>query len=112
MEWSMGPGVGEGQPQLVRLRGDMDLYDAPRLADALIAHIDGGNRHLILDMSGVDYLDSTGVGVIIRLLQRSKTSGGSVRFQGIHGSPRSVLTMSNVISLITECDNPSKGARK
>jgi len=35
-----------------------------------------------------------------------------VRFKGIHGAPRAVLTMSNVISLIKECDPPAaKGVR-
>ena len=112
MEWSIGPETGESNEQLIVLQGDMDLYDAPRLADAILAHINAGRRNLVMDMAGVDYLDSTGVGVIIRLLQRSKITGGSVRFKGIHGAPRAVLTMSNVISLIKECDPPAaKGVR-
>ena len=53
-------------------------------------------------MSGVSYLDSTGVGAIIRLVQAAKKMGRELRFSGISGTPRRVLVMSNIISIMKE----------
>lgn len=112
MEWTIDPVPNENGSMLATLRGDMDLYEAPRVAEALLACVGGGARRLLVDMSGVEYLDSTGVGVIIRLTQFCKSKGGNLQFRGIHGSPRTVLVMSNVIRLVAEADAPADGARQ
>jgi len=84
----------------VLLKGDCDLYNAPRMKTAIINRIGTGMRKLRLDFEGVAYLDSTGVGAIIQILQAMKTVTGEVVFRGITGAPRKVLEMSNVISLM------------
>lgn len=52
--------------------------------------------------AGVGYLDSTGVGAIIRILQEAKKRGCELRFVGVEGSPRKVLRMSNILLLMRE----------
>lgn len=84
----------------ILLKGDCDLYNAPRMKATIIKRIGTGMRKLRLDFEGVPYLDSTGVGAIIQILQAMKTVTGEVVFSGISGAPRKVLEMSNVISLM------------
>jgi anti-sigma B factor antagonist len=50
----------------VILKGDCDMYSASRLKNAVVARIGAGMRKLRLDFEEVSYLDSTGVGAIIR----------------------------------------------
>jgi anti-sigma B factor antagonist len=101
MEWMHGA-RDEGGFENVVLKGDCDLYSAPGFAKAMLARIAEGSYALRFDFTGVDYLDSTGVGAIIRILQEAKRRGCEVRFAGIGGSPRKVLKMSNILALMRE----------
>ena len=100
MEWLTAPG-DDGYMD-VKMKGDCDLYAAPSFASAMLERIAAGARRLRLDLSGVDYLDSTGVGALIRILQAARRSGCELRFRGIAGSPRKVLRMSNILVLMRE----------
>ena len=88
--------------ETLRIKGDCDLYSAHGLTIAAQERLAKGVRRLRIDLAGVEYLDSTGVGVIIRLVQAAKAAGRELRFSGIRGTPRRVLVMCNVISLLKE----------
>lgn len=84
------------------LKGDCDLYAAPAFAKAMQSRIGSGAKKLRIDLTGVAYLDSTGVGAIIRILQEAKRSNCEIHFRGIEGSPRKVLKMSNILAIMKE----------
>ncbi len=91
------------------LSGEIDLYSTSELWKMVSGILELGRKHLILDVSDVNYLDSSGVGVVIRLLQELKKQGGKLLVAGLQGSPRQVLQMSNIISLLQLCDNVEQG---
>lgn len=101
MEWKRAGRLEDGY-EVVAVAGDCDLYSAPPFAAFVISMIRQGERSLEIDMSGVRYLDSTGVGSIVRILQAMREERGRVRFSGIGGMPRKVLKMCNVISIMAE----------
>jgi anti-sigma B factor antagonist len=101
MEW-VDHARDAGGFENVALKGDCDLYSAPAFAKAMLSRIAEGSRRIRFDLSGVEYLDSTGVGAIIRILQEAKKRGCELRFSGIEGSPRKVLKMSNILTLMRE----------
>jgi Anti-anti-sigma regulatory factor (antagonist of anti-sigma factor) len=103
MEWIVSAPDSGGYENVV-LKGDCDLYAAPAFAKSMQSRIVGGSKRLRLDLAGVEYLDSTGVGALIRILQDAKKSGCEVRFRGIEGSPRKVLKMSNILAIMKEDD--------
>ena len=73
-EYSAAPGR-----TVVEVSGEIDVYTAPRLRETLISLVDQGNYHLIVDMEGVDFLDSTGLGVLVGGLKRVRAHEGSLR---------------------------------
>jgi anti-sigma B factor antagonist len=101
MEWIMSAPDSGGFENIV-LKGDCDLYAAPAFAKSMQSRIGSGAKKLRIDLAGVDYLDSTGVGAIIRILQEAKRSGCEIRFRGVEGSPRKVLKMSNILAIMKE----------
>jgi anti-sigma B factor antagonist len=101
MEWLISAPDAGGFENVV-VKGDCDLYAAPPFAKAMQARLAEGSRKLRFDFSGVAYLDSTGIGAIIRILQEAKRRGAELSFRGVDGSPRKVLKMSNILSLMRE----------
>jgi anti-sigma B factor antagonist len=64
---------------VVSLRGEIDVYTAPRLRQALIDLVNGGANDIVVDMERVEFLDSTGLGVLVGGLKRVKSNEGSLR---------------------------------
>jgi anti-sigma B factor antagonist len=64
---------------VAQVHGDVDVGSAPRLREHLIGVISGGQTQLVLDLDDVDFLDSTGLGVIVGVLKRARTLGGDLR---------------------------------
>jgi anti-sigma B factor antagonist len=56
---------------LVALRGELDLSSSPRLAETLEA-LAGEDRRVVLDLRDLQFMDSTGLAVILRYHQRAK----------------------------------------
>ena len=68
----------EGQLTIVEVEGEIDVYTAPRLRELLIDLVNKGNFHLLVNMEKVDFLDSTGLGVLVGGLKRVRAHDGSL----------------------------------
>ena len=55
---------------IVRLAGELDLYNAHLVRDELIAAAARGPERLVIDLSGVTFIDSTGLGILIEARTR------------------------------------------
>lgn len=67
-----------GEYTVVEVGGEIDVYTAPRLREQLVQLSEDGYHHLIIDMEAVDFLDSTGLGVLVGGLKRVRTYNGSM----------------------------------
>lgn len=54
---------------IIRARGEIHVVTAPKLAQRLSAAIDSGKTAIVLDMSGVEFIDSTGLSVLLNGLR-------------------------------------------
>lgn len=67
-----------GDCAVLRIAGEIDVETAPELRARLVELAGKGVRHVITDLRGVGFLDSTGLGVLIGGLKRQRTQGGSL----------------------------------
>ncbi len=63
---------------VVELVGELDMYSAVRLREVLDALPKDAQRRVALEMSRLDFLDSSGIGVLIRAMKRAKMLGGGL----------------------------------
>ncbi len=69
----------EGDHTIVAVGGEIDVYTAPKLREQLIDLVSAGQYHLIVNMESVEFLDSTGLGVLVGGLKRVRAHDGSLR---------------------------------
>ncbi len=73
--------IGRGEhcgAQVISVAGDIDLMTAPDLKATIYEVLDSGVRDIILDMSEMDFMDSSGLGVLVSTLRRIRSEGGSI----------------------------------
>ncbi|MCU0265241.1 MAG: STAS domain-containing protein [Actinomycetia bacterium] len=68
----------EGDRTVIEVGGEVDVYTAPTLREQIIALVEAGQYHLVVDMERVEFLDSTGLGVLVGGLKRVRAHDGSL----------------------------------
>ena len=63
---------------IVDVKGEIDVYTAPKLREKLIELVSEGSYDMVVNLEGVDFLDSTGLGVLVGALKRVKAHDGSL----------------------------------
>ena len=69
--------VDEVKPRIyvVMLEGDVDMSTSPEVRNTLVPIFQKNATHVIVDLSSVDYMDSSGIATLIEGFQRSQTEG-------------------------------------
>jgi anti-sigma B factor antagonist len=65
-----------GDRTVLEVGGEIDVYTAPELRERLIEVVEGGARAVTVDLGRVEFIDSTGLGVLVGGLKRMRLSGG------------------------------------
>jgi anti-sigma B factor antagonist len=81
---------------VVRASGDLDLTTAPRLRERVIQVVTSGQPRVVLDLDDVDFVDSTGLGVVVGLLKRTRSQGGDLRLVSTRRSLAKVLELTSL----------------
>ena len=71
---------------LLRLAGELDMSTAPILEQRLREALDGGGRRLVVDLRGLDFMDSTGLTLLVRWDRAGEQEGYELEL--VRGEPR------------------------
>jgi anti-sigma B factor antagonist len=63
---------------ILQLQGEIDIYTATEFKEALLRTIDGGARRVLVDLTDVSLIDSTGLSVLVSGQRRLQPLGGSL----------------------------------
>ena len=64
---------------VIRPLGEVDVYTAPTLKEHLLGAFDSGRTRMVIDLTGVGFLDSSGLGVLVGALKRANEANGALR---------------------------------
>jgi anti-anti-sigma factor len=90
-------GVEPGQDRVViRVEGEMDLFNVARVEEAIDTASEESTGLIVVDMGGVEFIDSTGLSVLVRATRRSREDGNRLRVRGASGQVRRILEVAGV----------------
>ena len=119
--WSPAPGHGkvrdvelkvstrsQGGRIIMSLGGEIDLYTAPRLHGELASVLSAeGPAQIVVDMSGVDFCDSTGMNVLLSAHRRAREQGGDLELAAPRATVRKILQVTGLETVFTVLDDPA-----
>ena len=94
-----------GDWTVVDVRGEVDLYTAPRLKTLLTDLTGSGRNRLAIEFGGVEFMDSTGLGVLISGLKRCREAGGTLALVAPTEPVRKVLGITGLDQVFTIHDD-------
>jgi len=87
---------------IVTICGEIDLYTAPRLHSELAGLLaEGMPPRVVIDMSGVEFCDSTGMNVLLSCLRRARERGGELEIAAPKPAVRKILQVTGLDSVFT-----------
>ena len=96
---------------VVTLSGDVDLHQSPALHAALVQVAGDRPKRLVLDLSAVPYIDSSGIGTFVEVFLRVKSYKGKMIFFGLSDRVRCVFEITKLDKFFTICQNEADAVR-
>jgi anti-anti-sigma factor len=84
---------------LLRLRGELDVLSAP-VFRARVLHLLPERQPLVVDLHGLDFMDSSGLAALLDLRSRARQAGWSVAIRGASGRVRELLDRTGTLTLV------------
>jgi len=69
----------DGSRCKLTINGEVDVYTAPKLKKQLVDCIQNGSVDILVDLNGVSFIDSSGLGVLVGALRRARENSGTIR---------------------------------
>ena len=85
-----------GAAAVVRIAGDVTSASEADLTGAYASAAEGGVRAVILDFSGMEYMNSGGIGLLVTLLVRAQRSGVTLLATGLSDHYRQILSLTRL----------------
>ena len=98
----------EGGSVVVSFQGEIDLEHSPRAREVLLECV-GRACPVLVDLSGVEYIDSSGVASLVEALQQAKSQGNSLTLASVSPSAMRVLELARLDKVFTIIASVSEG---
>ena len=89
-------------------QGRLNMVSAPALRGIVDTAITGGRSRIVVDLSGVDFMDSSGLGALIGCLKTARAAGGDLRITAPTKQVAMVLKLSNLDRVLPTYDLAAK----
>ena len=81
--------------------GDLDMGAADQVRRVLTELIDKGQLKLVMDLGGVGYIDSSGLGTLVAAMKQARAAGGNLKICALQDDVRSIFEMPRLIKVMS-----------
>ena len=89
---------------ILQINGEIDMATGPELRQRIVQYVQEGHVHIVIDLTEVDFIDSTGLGVLIGGLKRTRSHGGDLQCIGLSESLKEMFKLTGLDVVLTEKD--------
>ncbi len=86
----------DGDKTILSIRGELDSITAPDVRGTFDEIVDAKPKAVVLDLSALRVIDSSGVGAIVSLFKRLRAEGATFEVRGVNGQPLSIFKVLNL----------------
>lgn len=83
----------QGDTTNLRIAGTLDVLTAPGLASTIEQIVEERRPKVVVDLSGLDLIDSSGVAALVALYKRVRAVGGQVQVTGARDQPLAIFKL-------------------
>ena len=112
MEFHVSFEMSEGLA-VVAVRGEVDMHSSPRVREVQSKALQESVLGVVVDLSGVDYMDSSGIATLIEGLQWARREGRNFRLAGLTSAVRDIFELArlaDVFEIFPTRDEALKGS--
>lgn len=86
-----------GKSKILQVNGDVDLYNWGELKKAIFEQLeDDSVKSLVVDMKGIEYMDSSGIGALVSGRKKAKTAGKEFGLVNINDDVMNILRLATL----------------
>jgi anti-sigma B factor antagonist len=93
---------------VLHLTGKLNMVSAPLVRERIASLVTAGSSRVVVDLTGVPFLDSSGLGALIAGLKSARQAGGDLRIAAPSEQTRLVLRLTNMERVLTPYDTPEE----
>ena len=94
-----------GGVAVVSLNGRLNMVNAGRLREVISSTVADGQSRVAIDLTGVEFMDSSGLGALISGLKTARQAGGDLRIAEPNEQVKLVLHLTNLDRILTTYDH-------
>ena len=95
----------QGSALVLRLDGRLNMVAAPRLKAAIDDAVGAGRPRIVVDLSSVSFMDSSGLGALVAGLKKARQASGDLRITGVNQQVATVLRLTNLDRVLRAHDS-------
>lgn len=88
-----------GRPVLY-VTGEIDIYTAPLFKQAVVNLVSEGTQNIVIDLTGVTFMDSSGFGTLLGATRRLRPGGGGLHLAGPNSTIQRMLRLTRLDSIM------------
>lgn len=101
-----------GDVAVMAVTGQMNSANAAEVEASLLGHVEQGERRCVLDFSGLDYISSAGLRVVLMLAKKLKQNDGALALCNLQPHVREVFDISGFLAILQVADTRDEALAK
>jgi len=83
----------------VEISGEVDIYTAQKLKEKLYSVVHNSNNDIFIDCTGLNYIDSTGLGIFLGALKKTRLGGRNIHIENLRENIKKLFVITGLDKL-------------
>jgi anti-sigma B factor antagonist len=96
---------------VLKLTGRLDASSAPEMKSRVLELIDAGKIKVLIEMNGIDFIDSSGLGILVSCLRLIDKAGGALKIASLKENPKNLFQTTRLNRVFELFEDPESALK-